>query len=82
MIPADGLTAEQGIIVYSIEEEYEWLAIHYPGFKPIKQAMRYEKEVPFDVHKISLTDGTEITIYFDISEFFDKTGDDLPDWLK
>jgi hypothetical protein len=79
---ANGLSMEQAIVVYSIEEEYDWLLAHYPGFRGIEQTMRYEKEKPFDVHKISLPDGREISVYFDISEFFDENTDDLPDWLK
>jgi hypothetical protein len=79
---ADGLSIEQAVTVYSIEEEYDWLATHYPGFRGIEQAMRYENERPFDVHKIALGDGREISVYFDISEFFDENDDELPDWLK
>lgn len=82
MEPADGLSIERAIVVYSIEEEYDWLLMHYPGFKGIKQIMRYENEIPYDIHQISLPDESEIYVHFDISEFFDENDDDLPDWLK
>ena len=78
---ADGLSFDRAVVVYSVEEEYDWLLANYPGFRGIEQAMRYEKEKPFDVHQIALPDVREIFVHFDISEFFDENNDELPDWL-
>jgi hypothetical protein len=77
---ADGLSFETCLYVDSVEEEYEWLDLKYPGFELVEQSVQHYKERPFDVFEILLMDGSQLTVYFDISEFFGKESDFLDDF--
>lgn len=76
----DGLTFDTALIVGSVEEEYEWLRIKFPGFRMIEQSVQYHKNAPHDVVTIELKDSSHITLHFDVSEFFDEESAFLTDW--
>jgi hypothetical protein len=55
-----------------VRAEYKWIADHYPGAKTQMQALNNVKGKPYDVLTITLADGSEKKVYFDISSFFGK----------
>jgi hypothetical protein len=71
--PADGSSAGAAIPVPGVDAEYQWLATHRPGWRPVRQALLVgSKGAAYDV--ITITRGTQSEdIYFDISGFFGKT---------
>lgn len=68
----DGSSFEKAIPVKSIDEEYDWVAGHYPGSKFLGQTLVFKDKKPFDRLRIVLSDGSEKDVYFDISKFFGK----------
>ncbi|MCX6246625.1 MAG: hypothetical protein NTW10_02725 [Bacteroidetes bacterium] len=74
----DGTSYEKAIIIFEKSEsvgvhaEYEWLNNHYPGYKAGKQALTNYKKKPYDVISITTTEGKELDIFFDISNFYGK----------
>jgi hypothetical protein len=58
-----------------IDAEYDWLNAHYPGYKLISQALSSSNGKRYDVMSIKTADGKEITVYFNIDNYFGK-------WLK
>ena len=78
-VPFDGLSFETALSVDSVEEEYEWLEIKYPKYRLIEQSVQYHKGIPFDIIIIELKDTSHVSVYFDISEFFEKDSELLTD---
>jgi hypothetical protein len=68
----DGTSFEKAVIVTSVKAEYEWLAIHYPGYKMKMQSLVDHKKKTYDILSIVTAAGLEKDFYFDISEFFGK----------
>ncbi|MCV2867137.1 hypothetical protein OEW28_00670 [Defluviimonas sp. WL0002] len=72
--PAPGQTAgsseQTAIKAESIAFEYQWIARHRPGWKPVSQGLLInDADEPFDLITIEKGGKTE-AIYFDISSFF------------
>ena len=74
----DGSSFEKAIIINERNEstgvhaEYEWIKNHYPGYKRGMQALTHNKNKPYDIISITTSEGKEIDVYFDISNFYGK----------
>jgi hypothetical protein len=74
----DGLSYETAIVIKETTEEagvtaeYTWMKNHYPGYQMQSQSLMTNKDKPFDVMDIKLTDGSKLRLYFDISNYFGK----------
>jgi uncharacterized protein YcfL len=74
----DGSSFEKAIIITEkteskgIHAEYEWLQIHYPGYKRGIQALADHKKKPYDIITIKTSEGKNPDVYFDISNFYGK----------
>ena len=55
-----------------VDAEYAWLREHYPGYKLKGQSLLFHNDKPYDLIEIITADGTEVGIYFDISNFYGK----------
>jgi hypothetical protein len=65
---APGASAATAIPVNSIREEYDWIAVNRPGWKPGLQALAVDATGSYDI--ITITKGNQSEeIYFDISAF-------------
>ena len=77
-VARDGTSFENAIIIEEksetkgIAKEYEWLRVHYPGYHMIMQSLSNHNKKPFDIMKITIPEGKEIEVYFDISNFYGK----------
>ena len=65
----DGLSFETALFVDSVEEEYEWLDIKFPGFQLIEQSVQHFKGRTFDVLDVELPAGSSAKVFFDITDF-------------
>ena len=76
----DGTSYSKAIIiekrteVRGVEAEYEWLNLHYKGYKPQVHFLSMYEEVPYDEIKIKTSEGQDVLVYFDISNFYGKRG--------
>ena len=74
----DGASFEKAIILLvktetvGVHAEYEWIGVHYPGYKRGMQSLSTYKKKPFDIISITTAEGKELDIYFDISNFYGK----------
>lgn len=74
----DGSSTSQAIILLDKKEsdgiaaEYDYLKKTYPGYHFITETMIFENNRPFDKFQIKTADGTDQTIYFDISSYYGK----------
>ncbi|TSJ38630.1 hypothetical protein FO440_19140 [Mucilaginibacter corticis] len=74
----DGSSFEKALIITATSEstgisaEYAWLYKKYPGNKRAGQSLAYHDKKPYDIIKVTTTDGKSIDTYFDISNFFGK----------
>ena len=74
----DGSSFEKAIVIQARNEndgvsaEYAWIRQHYPGCKINGQSLVDHNKKPYDLIKIKTSDGRDLTIYFDISNFFGK----------
>jgi hypothetical protein len=75
-VPADGSSFQKAILINQTSEnagvnaEYDWLGIHYSGWKMQKQtSLKYGKK-SFDLLQIVNSFGAQKVIYFDISRFY------------
>lgn len=50
--------------------EYNYIGEHFPGAKVVRQALSRHGNKPYDVLTLKFDDGTERTLYFDISSYF------------
>ncbi len=55
-----------------VNAEYMWIKQHYSDYKFLEQSLLTHKKKPYDVNTIVLSDGKEVKLYFDISNFFGK----------
>ncbi|MBK0378350.1 hypothetical protein [Mucilaginibacter segetis] len=76
--PQDGKSYETAVIITEthekpgIDAEYAWLKEHYPGYKTRSQALTYKDKRPYDIINITTADGKELSVYFDINNFYGK----------
>ena len=68
----NGASHETAIVVGSVGEEYVWMQRHYPGFKPVRQALHETAGKHYDELTWRNAKGEEIVVYFDISGFFGR----------
>ncbi|MGI4886430.1 MAG: hypothetical protein ACRYFR_15850 [Janthinobacterium lividum] len=74
----DGLSYITAIVITEKLEttgtkaEYEWIKNNYSNYKVKGQSLNNRENKPFDVITIVLSDGKELPLYFDISNFFGK----------
>jgi len=66
----EGSAPSHAIPVKSVEEEYEWMQSHFPGFGPVSQSLTEYFGKPMDVLTWRDRQGHERTIFFDISAFY------------
>lgn len=66
----DGSAPAKAIQVNSVAEEYQWMAAHHPGYRPVMQALQTIEGNPYDVLTWQNDQGEKVTVYFDISRFF------------
>ena len=75
---ADGTSYKNAIIIQEksekagINAEYAWIKLKYPNSSTRGQTLNYYEKKPFDIIKIITTDGRNIDVYFDISNFYGK----------
>jgi hypothetical protein len=74
----DGLSYATAIVITEKSEmtgpnaEYEWIRNHYSDYKVKGQSLHNQNHKPYDIITIVLSDGKELPLYFDISNFFGK----------
>ncbi len=74
----DGLSYETAIVITETSEgkgvnaEYAWIKEHYKDYKRKGQALTMSNNKPYDIITIELSNGSELKLYFDISNFFGK----------
>jgi hypothetical protein len=72
----DGSSLERAVPILESTEaagvaaERAWLAEHYPGARKLLGGLQADQGRHYDVLKLRLPDGTEKTLYFDISAYF------------
>ncbi|HTA27113.1 MAG TPA: hypothetical protein VK809_04960 [Bacteroidia bacterium] len=79
LIVRDGSSFKKAVIILDTTEssgvtaEYNWLALHYPGYSSNEQALAIgDDKHPYDILHIITKEGEEKKIYFDISNYFGK----------
>jgi len=74
----DGSSYEKAVVVKEkyegagVKAEYTWLRLYFPGCQLKQQSMTFHKGKSFDILDIVTLEGTEKSIYFDISNFYGK----------
>ncbi len=74
--PGDGKSFETAVLIKEKSEtrgvraEYQWISDHYKSYTVEKQSLNDRNEKFFDVITISFVDGSEMEIYFDITNFY------------
>jgi len=74
----DGLSYATAIVITETAEgkgvnaEYEWIKKHYDNYKIKMQALSMHDNKPYDVITITQSNGVDLTLYFDISNYFGK----------
>lgn len=74
----DGLSFETAVVVQAKtegageDEEYAWIAQHYPGYKTDRQALNNQGNHNYDIISITTKDGKKLDLYFEISNFLGK----------
>jgi hypothetical protein len=75
----DGLSCETRVVVHGasgeldgVAAEHAWLKAKYPGCKLRRQSLMKCAEQPADQMSITTSDGRNVDVYFDISDFFGK----------
>jgi len=53
-----------------IRAQRKWLADHFPGYRKLHSALDFKGEKHFDIVTIRLADGTEKTLFFDVTSFY------------
>ena len=75
---ADGLSYTTAVVIQEktetkgVDAEYKWIKDHYSNYKIKGQALSTQGKKPFDIITITLSNGNEVKLYFDISNFFGK----------
>jgi hypothetical protein len=75
----DGASCEKRVVINGatnemdgVAAEHAWLWAKYPGCKLKRQALIKCAEHPADQMSITTTEGSNVDVYFDISDFFGK----------
>jgi len=55
-----------------VNAEYKWIKEHYTNYKIMGQSLNMNDKKPYDIITIKLSDGKELPLYFDISNYFGK----------
>jgi hypothetical protein len=73
VVALDGSSTQSAIPVPGVDAEYQWLATHRPGWRPVRQVLlEGARGRHYDV--VTITRGAQREdIYFDISSFFGKS---------
>ena len=72
----DGSSLERAVPILESTEaagvaaERAWLAEHFPGARKLLGGLQADQGRHYDVVKLRLPDGTEATVYFDITAYF------------
>ena len=74
----DGLSKETAVLpkfdspFKGVPSEYAWIRHHYPGSKPLTQALtaRDEAGKRYDIITIQTKDGAEVKLWFDLSSMY------------
>lgn len=69
---ADAVVINETSETTGVAAEYDWLKVHYPGYKTLGQSLVYNEGKPYDIIEIKTADGKKEKVYFDISHFFGK----------
>ena len=78
IIAARGLSCNSAIVIKAtneqtgIAEENAWIKENYPGAKKVKQSLLTCNDKPADQIDIETANGRNVSVYFDISNFFGK----------
>ncbi len=54
------------------EAEYGWIRTKYPGSKVHSQSLNFHEKKSYDIIHITIANGKEVAVYFDISNFYGK----------
>lgn len=74
----DGSSYEKAIVIQEksettgVDAEYKWIRIYYPGCKIKGQSLSFHQNKPYDIIDITTSDGKDVSIHFDISNFYGK----------
>ena len=74
----DGLSYQTAIVIteksetQGVHAEYAWIDNHYSNYKVNGQALVTNDKKPYDIITITLSNNTELKLYFDISNFFGR----------
>jgi major membrane immunogen (membrane-anchored lipoprotein) len=74
----DGLSFETAVIMHEKNEgdgvaaEYKWIKNHYSNYTIGGQSLASHDKKSYDIINITLSDGKNVKLYFDISNFFGK----------
>ncbi len=74
----DGFSFEEAIIISDcsslegVEQEYIEVRERLGNYQLIRQSLQNQGDRMYDVLELKLEDGREITLYFDITDFFGK----------
>jgi len=77
-VSEEGTSYEKAIVIKEknertgVDAEYAWLRQRYPGCITKNQTLTFHEKKPYDIITIVTKDGNEISVYFDISNFFGK----------
>ena len=72
----DGLSYNTAVIIkeksesLGVKAEYAWIKEHYPNYRVKKQALVEQNKRPYDIIIITLSNETDVDLYFDISNFY------------
>ncbi len=72
----DGTSCDDAVVIDApdtrsgIRAEHVWLERHYPGHRVLRQSLSSCDGEPADEFALRTEDGRELTIVFDISDFF------------
>ena len=75
---SEGLSYSSAIVIKEKSEstgvnaEYKWIKEHYSNYKIMGQSLNMNDKKPYDIITIKLSDGKELPLYFDISNYFGK----------
>jgi hypothetical protein len=74
----DGSSVDKAVVILGATEatgvraEYLWLGAHFPEWKLQDQSTLNQGKQIYDVMKFAMPDGSQHTVYFDITDFFGK----------
>jgi len=74
----DGLSYETAVVIHEkhegpgIDAEYKWIKEHYSGYKIKGQSLNTVNKKWYDIITIELSNGKDVKLYFDITQFYGK----------